>query len=167
MKKAEAFAPRAAAIYARNGGVPLSVQSACRVTYETDACVSVMFDVTVFDGKKSAVRRYGTLWDKKSGRIIGKNALFVGGYASSRAIIRQVWEAVREAVGHAGVSETGKRCGVSLSRCCIVPHGAAFFFPQGTFVNAEGGIPLFVVPKEKIRPYMKYCPWENEPIINR
>ena len=161
LRSAEKGVPNAARRFARNGGKRLSLQSKYRVTFETADYVSVLFDVTAFDGVIGRTRRFSSVWERRDGRLLTAEDLFLTGRMADRALFSAVRDAIEEAKNRGCVTQIGRIRNVPRENVCLVPRGIAFCFPPSVFLDGEGGLPLIVVPKEQTKAFLRIDPWSD------
>ena len=154
-KRCNASVSRAARLYAHSH-TPCGVSVSFRVTLYTQQYLSVLTDISVFNGISTALTRHALIWEKPSETPLSPADIFTDGIRTRRRLLSAVLDAIEKAVSDGTItpplrSRRAVCASFSVRNCCLVPRGIAFFFDGGFFECEQGDIPLFVLPTDSVR----------------
>ena len=123
------------------------------VTFDSEHCVSIVTEITHFDGYFSKTARFSHVWDAETQLVLPVS--YVCDRLGLRAsdIRKKVGDLVMRSVeqGNADFTFSEKRLRrfayrVDPSQYFLTPRGLAFWFRPGTLADESFGFPAFVLP---------------------
>ena len=154
-KQCAAKVSPAARLYARSH-VPCGVSVSFRVTLYSERYLSVLLDVSVFNGFCRTVSCHAQTFAYPPETLLLPTDILSDDARARRRLRRAVFAAVKDAVSNGTVppvnrSPTSLAASLRLRNCCLVPRGIAFFFDGAAFTDECGSVPLFVIPADHVR----------------
>lgn len=129
------------------------------IPYHDDVYISVLLEITHFNGYFKSTRRVCHTWDYINGLLIDKRGILKKLSKSGKAVKKQVGDMIMSSVqnGTADFSYTENKLKkyayrVNLNNFFMCRNGIAFWFDMGTIAPESEGFPTFIVPlceKEK------------------
>lgn len=123
------------------------------LTYESDLLLSLLTDITIFDGRLSHLRRFCHTWDLRLGTPLGAKQLFDTSGESRRVLVSTICDKVaRGEGGFAYYHDAARRAKryFDTERFYLAPRGVAFYYPDGLLFPSEGRMPAYIVPYERV-----------------
>ncbi|MBR5309285.1 MAG: hypothetical protein IKU43_10955 [Clostridia bacterium] len=128
----------------------------CIVSYEDNFCISVILDITHYDGYFRKMRRISQVWSKKDGIILPSKYLIKKYNLTPRKIRKRIGDMISENLKNEGhtfsFTEKGVRryaYGIKPDNMFLCKKGLAFWFEAGTVAPESEGFPTFIIPTEQ------------------
>ena len=130
---------------------PFRVCMNCTVSYCSEHFVSVITDVTSFDGQKTQSERISHNWSIEKACVLPASYFLNTSHTSKKFIESYISDAVMRNMknpffGYYGDAQKSAVHHFSLSNFYFVPKGAAFYINPGILCDAKYGPSVFVIP---------------------
>lgn len=125
-------------------------------TFQSEDLLSLVTDISIFDGKTRHLRRFCHTWLLSSCTPLSSSRLFDTSGAGRKKILSAVCDKVRREEGgfrYYPDAERRARRYFDIERSYLTPRGVAFYYPDGLLFPSEGRFPAYVVPYELLTVY--------------
>ena len=125
-------------------------------TFQCEDLLSLVTDISIFDGKTRHLRRFCHTWLLSSCTPLSSSRLFDTSGAGRKKILSAVCDKVRREEGgfrYYPDAERRARRYFDIERSYLTPRGVAFYYPDGLLFPSEGRFPAYVVPYELLTVY--------------
>jgi len=137
------------------GSKPFGAVMNCSVAFCDESYVSVIVDLSGFNGTDSVGQRVSQTWSIDKMSTVPYSHFFKSDFTSKAFIKDKIVELARvhmsdPAFGYYGDCEKLIRKNFSTENFYLVPNGAAFYYDEGTLCDAKFGPSVFVLPFDRI-----------------
>lgn len=139
-----------------NEKAPCGASMSWTRTFQSEDLLSLVTDISIFDGKTRHLRRFCHTWLLSSCTPLSSSRLFDTSSAGRKKILSAVCDKVRREEGgfrYYPDAERRARRYFDLERSYLTPRGVAFYYPDGLLFPSEGRFPAYVVPYELLTVY--------------
>lgn len=156
-KKAYPRVPKTGKLY----GVVMN----CSVGFYNDKVISVVVDLSGFDGEKNSAERMCQNWSVEKCDMVPASFFLKTDRKSKRLLLDYVQKIVsvnsaNPSFGYYGDCEKILARKFTLDNLCFVPKGPAFFVDSGLLCDRKYGPSVFVVPKSMAKDAFRRSPFE-------
>lgn len=123
------------------------------LTFENGKLLSILTDISVFDGTRRHVRRYAHTWDLFDCVPIAARKAFDTGSAAKRRCIHLICEKIRRKEGGLPFDKNAESTAAryfDFDRYYLTPNGVAFYYKNGLLFPSDSRCPAFVIPYEQV-----------------
>lgn len=132
------------------------------LTFENEELLSLITDISVFDGQLRHTRRYAHNWNLAEGVPIPAKVAFSTTSACRNAYVLQICEKIRRGEGgfpYDKQAESAAKRYFSFDQYYLTPRGVAFYYKNGLLFPSDSRYPAFVIPFSQIEGLT--LPWGN------
>ena len=136
----------------RANGAPYGAVMSWFVSYESEKCICIICDFSVFDTVNTYEKRICNIWNKQDFSFMGARDFLKCDRASVKNYLLQIEDMIVK--NNAGF-ELLPNCIFnfkklfSLQNFCLTSNGPAFFYQKNTLFSAKEGCPTFLVHEER------------------
>ena len=124
------------------------------LTFENESVLSLLTDISIFDGKMPHLRRFCHTWDLRVGMPLSARQTFDTSGESRKKLMTSVCGKIdRGEGGFAYYPDAARRAKryFDPERFYLTPRGVAFYYPDGLLFPSEGRFPAYVVPYDAVK----------------
>ncbi len=123
------------------------------ISYMNDSVLSILLDISIFDGKNKTTKRYVNNWKlPECVPYLAKN-LFLISRMKQKEYTDIIVSKIREAEGgfkYFENAETVARKRFDFDRFYLTPNGVAFYYDKNTLFASFQKFPAFIIPYNKV-----------------
>lgn len=123
------------------------------LTFENGKVLSILTDISVFDGTRRHMRRYAHTWDLFDCTPIAAKKAFDTTSAAKHRYIQLICDKIRRKEGglpyDRNAESTASRY-FDFDRYYLTPNGLAFYYKNGLLFPSDSRCPSFVIPYEQV-----------------